>query len=120
MLAEWLAQPAEVDRIVNYLYLLVVCLISIGVAIYALATKNRNAVRMYLYAIPVWLGIEGLGLTTGWRTYSEPVWLIYLIVSIAEDAGWVCLAYILSERLYGLFFRRSAGRTRQIGENGTQ
>ena len=111
MLTEWLSQPAEVNRIVNHLYLIVVTIISVVVILYALKVKNKNAIRLYLYAIPVWMGIEGLGLVTGWRTYTEPRWLVYLIVSIGEDPGWVCLAYLISEKLFGWFFKSRAIRT---------
>jgi hypothetical protein len=97
----WLGEGVEVSRTVNILYFLVVTGISLGVLYLALATRRRdpNTLRIYVYSIPVWLAIEGLGLVMGWREYTDHFALTYFVVAVMEDPGWMALAYLVGSRL---------------------
>ena len=106
-LLEWLLEPVHVSRTVTGGYLVLATCISLAVLAYALRTRDRNAVRLYIASIPIWMFIEGLGLVMGWRAYTEPVWLTYIVVAVMEDPGWVALAYIIGTRLME---RRSLSR----------
>ncbi len=100
LLIDWLITPAEINRVVNVLYLIIVSCIALGVLITAIVTKNKNGIRIYLFSIPVWLFIEGFGLVTGLREYdiNGPMfWITYIVVAVGEDPGWVALAYMVSE-----------------------
>jgi|MudIll2142460700_1097286.scaffolds.fasta_scaffold62147_3 hypothetical protein len=98
-LLEWLLEPVNVSRTVTGGYLVLATCISLAVLAYALRTRDRNAVRLYVASIPIWMFIEGLGLVQGWRAYTEPVWLTYIVVAIMEDPGWVALAYMMGVKL---------------------
>ncbi|MBN1539173.1 MAG: hypothetical protein JW939_03440 [Candidatus Thermoplasmatota archaeon] len=98
-LLSWLLEEAHVQREVSFLYLAIVTAISLGVLFYALRTRNRNALYLYLFSLPVWGAIEGIGLLTGWRQYSASQALVYVVVSFMENPGWVTLAYIMSEKM---------------------
>ena len=94
--------PAQVSREVNYLYFLIVLAITITVLVIAIYTKNRRAIIMFLYAMVVWACIEGFGLITGMRVYEPPKdqIMVFIFVALVEDPGWVCLGYMVAEKLY--------------------
>ncbi len=100
--------PANVSREVNYTYFLVVLAITLTVLGIALYTKNRRAVKMFIFAIGIWALIEGIGVITGMRVYSPPEDQIpvFIFVAVIEDPGWVCLGYMMAEQLYKNFFNR--------------
>jgi hypothetical protein len=101
----WLAEGAYVNRHVNMLYFIVVCSISVGVLATAVRMNDRRAMRMYLYSMPVWAAIEGIGLASGMRIYGSHQFAVFFFVALIEDPGWVTLAFMASEslfkRLYG-------------------
>jgi hypothetical protein len=99
-LLEWLTGPAEVARTINGGYMIVVTAISLTVLLLAWWTRDRNAMRLYLLSIPIWLFIEGFGLLSGMRGYTEQQGLVYLVVAVMEDPGWVTLAYMVAWRLW--------------------
>ena len=101
-LLEWLTSPAHVSRDVNYLYFLIVLVITLTVLVLALYTKNRRAVKLFLFAMVIWGLIEGIGLITGMRVYtpSEDRCLVFIFVAFVEDPGWVCLGYMMAEQMY--------------------
>ena len=99
-LVDWLMGSAEIDRTINGAYMITVTAISLSVLFLAWWTKDRNAVRLYILSIPIWLLIEGLGLVAGWREYTEQVPLVYIIVAVMEDPGWVTLGYMVAWRLF--------------------
>lgn len=99
-LLEWLVGPAEVSRTINGTYMIVVTAISLSVLFMAWWTRDRNAVRLYLLSIPIWLFIEGFGLVTGMREYTAQTGLVYLVVAVMEDPGWVTLGYMVAWRLF--------------------
>lgn len=107
-LFEWITSPAQVSRDVNYLYFLIVLAITLTVFAVALYTKNKRAVRIFLFAMVVWSIIEGFGLVTGMRVYSpsEDRILIFIFVALVEDPGWVCLGYMMAEQMYKKFFKK--------------
>ena len=96
----WLNEPAYVNRHVSPLYFIIVTIIALLVLGYAFKTRNRRAIRMYLYAVLVWTSLE-LGLFfTGIRTYTfNPPYHIIFIIGLFEDQGWVCLAYLAAEKI---------------------
>jgi hypothetical protein len=93
-------ESAEVSRTINGWYMLIVSAISLSVLFLAWYTKDRNAVRLYILSIPIWLFIEGVGLVWGIREYSTNVGLTYLVVAVMEDPGWVTLSYMVAWRLF--------------------
>ncbi|MCK4969522.1 MAG: hypothetical protein KAS77_03310 [Thermoplasmata archaeon] len=99
-LIDWLMESAEVSRTINGAYMIVVSAISISVLLFAIYTKDRNAVRLYVLSIPIWLFIEGIGLVWGVRDYSPQTGLTYFVVAVMEDPGWVTLSYIVAWRLF--------------------
>ena len=99
-LIDWLGESAEVSRTINGTYMIIVSAISLTVLYLAWRTKDRNAIRLYLLSIPVWLAIEGLGLVQGWREYTDQVPLVYFVVAVMEDPGWVTLGYMVAWRLF--------------------
>ena len=100
-LLEWLMEPAEVSRTINGAYMIVVCAIALTVLFFAWYTRDRNAVRLYLLSIPIWLFIEGFGVFVwGIREYSDQVFLTYIVVACFEDPGWVTLSYMVAWRLF--------------------
>ncbi len=100
--------PAEVCRHVNYVYFLVVLGITLTVLGIALYTKNKRAVKMFLFAAVVWTLIEGIGIVSGMRTYEphSDRLLIFFFVAIVEDSGWVCLGYMMTEQMYKRFLKK--------------
>ena len=90
------------SREVNYLYFLIVLAITITVLGIAIYTKNRRAIIMFLYAMVVWACIEGFGLIAGMRVYEPPKdqIMVFIFVALVEDPGWVCLGYMVAEKLY--------------------
>jgi hypothetical protein len=98
---DWLMTSAEVSRTINGTYMIVVSTIALSVLAFAIYTKDRNAVRLYVLSIPIWLFIEGLGLFIwGIREYSSQVGLTYFVVAVMEDPGWVTLSYMVAWRLF--------------------
>ncbi len=108
-LLDWLMESAEVSRTINGWYMLMVSAISLSVLFFAWYTKDRNAVRLYILSIPIWLFIEGIGLVWGIREYSTNVGLTYFVVAVMEDPGWVTLSYIVAWRLFHRQFPHVAG-----------
>ena len=103
---DWLTEPAFVSREVNTLYFIIVTILSVSVLSYAIYTKNRRAIYLYLFAIFVWCALEGGSMLVGVRTYESPsVPLALFAVAVMEDPGWVCLGYLVSEKAYKKFFR---------------
>ena len=94
--------PAEVSREVNYFYFIIVLAITLCILGIALYTRNKRAVRMFLFALIVWAFIESFGIITGLRTYEpyEDRVLIFIFVALVEDSGWVCLGYMMAEQLF--------------------
>jgi hypothetical protein len=109
-LMDWLSEPAEVNRTVSIAYFMVVTGISLTVLYLAWRTRGRdpNTLRLYVFSIPVWLGIEGLGLVMGWREYTDHVALTYFVVAVMEDPGWMALSYLVASRLFERRFPQSA------------
>ncbi len=100
-LMDWLMTSAEVSRTINGAYMVVVSAIALSVLAFAFYTRDRNAVRLYILSIPIWLFIEGLGLFIwGIREYSSQVGLTYFVVAVMEDPGWVTLSYMVAWRLF--------------------
>lgn len=100
-LMDWLMESAEVSRTINGAYMITVCAIATAVLLFALYTKDRNAVRLYLLSIPIWLAIEGFGVFVwGVREYTDQLWTTYIVVAVFEDPGWVTLSYIVAWRAF--------------------
>ncbi|MCK5261695.1 MAG: hypothetical protein KAJ44_05905 [Thermoplasmatales archaeon] len=91
---------AHVYRQVNYVYFLIVLGITLTVLGIAIYTKNKRAVKMFLFAMVIWAFIEGFGLVTGMRVYSDATLLVFIFVALVEDPGWVCLGYMMAEQLF--------------------
>ncbi|KYK25382.1 hypothetical protein AYK24_04985 [Thermoplasmatales archaeon SG8-52-4] len=102
---QWITTPAQVSREVNYLYFLIVLAITLTVISIALYTKNKRAVKLFLFAMVIWSIIEGIGVITGMRVYNPPEARIpvFLFVALVEDPGWVCLGYMMAEQIYKKF-----------------
>ena len=103
--------PAHVSREVNYLYFLLVLGITLTVLGVALYTKNKRAVKMFIFAMGIWALIESIGLVTGMRAYNPPEDRIpvFIFVALVEDPGWVCLGYMMAEQ----FFKRLKNTSRR-------
>jgi peptidoglycan/LPS O-acetylase OafA/YrhL len=112
-LADWLSESAEVSRTINGTYMIVVTAISLGVLYMAWRTKDRNAMRLYVLSIPIWLFIEGYGLVVGLREYTDQWPLVYFVVAVMEDPGWVTLGYMVAWRLFERRFPELAARRAQ-------
>lgn len=86
----------------NYAYFLVVLGITVTVLGIALYTKNKRAVKMFVFAMGIWALIEGIGLATGMRAYNPPEEriLVFVFVAFVEDPGWVCLGFMMAEQLF--------------------
>lgn len=86
----------------NYAYFLVVLAITLTVLAIALYTRNKRAVKMFLFAMAIWAFIEGFGLVTGMRVYQpdEVILPVFIFVALVEDPGWVCLGYMMAEQLF--------------------
>lgn len=57
---------------------------------------------MFLFGMIIWSFIEGFGLITGMRVYSEDTLLVFIFVALVEDPGWVCLGFMMAQQ----FFKR--------------
>ena len=98
---DWLMTSAEVSRTINGAYMIVVCAIAVSVLAFAFWSRDRNAVRLYLLSIPIWLAIEGFGVFVwGIREYSDQLWTTYVVVAVFEDPGWVTLSYMVAWRAF--------------------
>lgn len=84
----------------NYVYFLIVLAITATVLLIAIYTRNKRAIRMFLYAMVVWAFIEGFGLITGLRAYSKDTLIVFVFVALVEDPGWVCLGYMMAEKMF--------------------
>ncbi len=116
---DWLMESAEVSRTINGTYMIVVSAIALSVLAFAFYTKDRNAVRLYILSIPIWLFIEGFGLFVwGIREYSSQVGLTYFVVAVMEDPGWVTLSYMVAWRVFERQFPKVVEK-RQDGEEVT-
>ncbi len=116
---DWLVGSAEVSRTINGTYMIVVSAIALSVLAFAIYSKDRNAVRLYILSIPIWLFIEGFGLFVwGIREYSSQVGLTYFVVAVMEDPGWVTLSYIVAWRVFERQFPKVVEK-RQDGEEVT-
>ena len=104
-LIEWLTGPAQVSREVNYLYFLIVLAITLTVLGIAIYTRNKRAIKMFVFAMGIWALIEGIGLISGMRVYtpSEDRLMVFIFVALVEDPGWVCLGYMMAEQIYKRF-----------------
>ena len=101
---EWLTEPAYVQRVVNNAYFIIVTIIALSVLAYAIKTKNKNAINLFLFSMIVWPLIEGLVWGMGIRFYdSASPQMVFIVVAFMEDPGWVCLAYMVSEVMYKRF-----------------
>jgi hypothetical protein len=110
-LVDWLMETAEVSRTINGAYMIVVCAIAISVLAFAFWSKDRNAVRLYLLSIPIWLAIEGFGVFVwGVREYSDQLWTTYIVVAVFEDPGWVTLSYMVAWRAFHWQFPEVVGK----------
>jgi len=99
---EWIMGPAQVSREVNYLYFLIVLAITLTVLAMAIYTRNKRAIKMFVFAMGIWALIEGIGLVTGMRVYQPPEDRVpvFIFVALVEDPGWVCLGYMLAEQMF--------------------
>lgn len=81
---------------------MIVLCITLTVLAIALYTRNKRAVRMFVFAMGVWAIIEGIGLVTGMRHYTpaEDTALVFVFVAFVEDPGWVCLGYMIAEQIF--------------------
>jgi hypothetical protein len=101
---EWLREPAYVERVVNNLYFIIVTAIALAVLAYAIRTKNKNAINLFLFSMIVWPLIEGFVWGIGIRFYdSSAPGMVFFVVAFMEDPGWVCLAYMAAEVLFKRF-----------------
>ena len=57
---------------------------------------------MFLFGMIICAFIEGFGLVTGMRVYSEDTLLVFIFVALVEDPGWICLGFMMAEQ----FFKR--------------
>lgn len=115
-LIEWLASPANVSRDVNYLYFLIVLVITLTVLFIAIYTKNKRALKMFVFAMAIWALIEGIGLVSGMRVYSpsEDRFAVFIFVALVEDPGWVCLGYMMAEQMYKKLLKRKTTKTEKV------
>lgn len=105
-IVDWLTESAYVNRHVSPLYFIIVILISLGVLGYALKTKNKRAIWLYGYGVVVWLILEFGLFFTGIRDYSiSNPYPAIIIIGGMEDPGWVCLAYMVAEKM--MSFKRN-------------
>ena len=96
----WLTEAANVNRHVNPLYFIIVIIITSSVLIYSIRSNNKRAVRIFVYGFVVWLVFEFGLFFTGIRHYSlENPYLVIFLVGGVEDPGWVCLAYLVAEKM---------------------
>ena len=104
---EWFTTSAEVSRDVNYLYFMIVLAITLTVLAIALYTRNQRAVKIFIFALPIWALIEGIGILSGMRVYmpAEDRFLVFIFVALIEDPGWVCLGYMSAEQIYKKFIK---------------
>ena len=106
-LLDWILSPASVSRQVTYLYFMIALIVVIFVLGIAIYSKNKRAVRLFLFAMIVWAVIEFIGLVTGMRVYkpdSDKV-MIFIFVAFVEDPGWVCLCFLIAEKLFKVLNR---------------
>jgi len=116
---DWLMETAEVSRTINGAYMIIVCAIALSVLGFAILSKDRNAIRLYLLSIPIWLFIEGFGVFVwGIRVYSDQLWTTYIVVAVFEDPGWVTLSYIVAWRVFQRQFPKVVDQ-RDAGEEVT-
>jgi len=99
-ISTWLNEAAYVNRYVSPLYFLIVILITLSILFYVVRTNNNRALRIFGYAFVVWLILEFGLYFTGVRQYNvEHPYLIIMLIGGVEDPGWVCLAYLVAEKM---------------------
>jgi hypothetical protein len=88
----------------------------LGIALY---TRNKRAVKMFVFAMGIWALIEGIGLVTGMRAYNPPEEriLVFLFVAFVEDPGWVCLGFMMAEQLFKRLKPRTTGTIASVEKN---
>ena len=111
---EWLTSSAHVSRDVNYVYFLIVLAITLTVLGIALYTRNKRAVKIFIFAMAIWALIEGIGIITGMRVYMPPEdrFLVFIFVALVEDPGWVCLGYMMAEQMYKRLLKKKTTATK--------
>ena len=103
-LISWLTESAYVNRHVSPLYFIIVVVITLSILFYAMKTNNKRAIRVFWYAFVVWLILEFGLFFTGVRQYNiEDPYLIIVLIGGVEDPGWVCLAYLVAEKLMKIY-----------------
>jgi hypothetical protein len=100
----WLTESAMVNRHVTPLYFIIVSIITLSILFYALKSNNKRAVRIFGYAFIVWVILEFGLFFSGIRQYDlENPYLVILLIGGVEDPGWVCLAYLVAEKMMKLY-----------------
>jgi hypothetical protein len=115
---DWLTEAAHVNRHVSPLYFIFVVMITSSILIYSIKTKNNRAVKVFIYAFVVWFIFE-LGLFfTGVRAYNlEDPYLVIFLIGGVEDPGWVCLAFIVAEKMMKMdLFKGQGSQLRSQGD----
>lgn len=96
----WLTESAMVNRHVTPLYFIFVSIITFSILFYAIRTNNKRAVRIFMYGFVVWVLLEFGLFFTGVRQYNlENPYFVILLIGGVEDPGWVCLAYLVAEKM---------------------
>lgn len=98
----WLTQSADVNRHVSPLYFIIVIAITLSILIYVIKQNNKRALRVFIYAFVVWVILEFGLFFTGVRSYNIDgpyLYLTILLIGGVEDPGWVCLAFIVAEKM---------------------
>jgi len=90
------------------MYFIIVLAITLTVLGIALYTRNKRAVKLFLFAMVIWALIESIGLVSGMRVYQpfEDRFLVFIFVAFVEDPGWVCLGYMMAEQMYKRFLKK--------------
>ena len=96
----WLSGYAYVNRHVSPVYFIIVTIITVSILYYAIRVDNKRALRIFAYAFMVWLIFEFGLFFSGIREYNiEHPYLIIMLIGGVEDPGWVCLAYMVAEKM---------------------
>ena len=101
---EWLTESAYVNRHVSPLYFIIVTIITVSILYYAIKVDNKRALHIFVYAFVVWLIFEFGLFFTGIREYNiDNPYLIIMLIGGVEDPGWVCLAYMVAEKMMKIY-----------------
>ena len=102
----WLTESAHVNRHVSPVYFIIVTIITLSILYFAIRTDNKRALRIFVYAFVVWLILEFGLFFTGIREYNiEHPYLIIMLIGGVEDPGWVCLTYMVAEKMMKIYRR---------------